>query len=142
VEKGHDAKTRPLKTLVIDWDAAAPETTQKKEGDGWGKTDGMDTLRRCLMSVNFQEEGTEIRPWPDGPPVRAVKCDSIEAEFRKLYVARSHTAEAADEAKRKAFDRALKAAQKRNLVGYCTIDGTDWVWLGTSQQSSQGPARR
>jgi AAA domain len=140
VDLGLDAKGQPSTTLVIDWNAAADETGQQQKEDGWGKSSSMVTLRRCLMNVNFQEEGTEIRPWPDAAPVRAVKCDAIENEFRKSYVARSGTPSAAEEAKRKAFERALADAQQRNLIGYRTIDGIDWVWIATNQQVRRGPS--
>jgi hypothetical protein len=53
VDMGVDPKDRKITTLVINWAKLQQEIKQNKQIDGWGKSDGMTTLRRCIMNVNF-----------------------------------------------------------------------------------------
>jgi hypothetical protein len=127
-------------TLVIDW--AAPDafkTTSRKTADGWGNGSGMDTLRRVLLNAD-PNTATNHQPWPDDPrSVLAFKREAIKEEFAASYPAKGEEKEARKENTRKAFDWAVKEANKRNLIGYRTIDDVEWIWLGGKPQPAEEP---
>jgi hypothetical protein len=125
-------------TLVLDWldeDQAAASTTAAPTK--WAKS--LRLLRQVLMTM-LADVGKDIRPWADGPMVRAVDLEVARAEFYKSYPA----AEAADakskaEARRKAFGRAIREAEQRGLIKSREIDGVTLVWL-VSPAVAPGPS--
>jgi hypothetical protein len=73
--------------------------------------------------------GEEIRPFADGPAVRAIKSDIVRGEFYKHHLATD--ADDKQEARRKAFVRAVKAAQDKGLIAIRDVNGTQFIWLVT-----------
>jgi hypothetical protein len=90
----------------------------------------MKLLNRVLLDLT-STHGENIKPWPDGPTVRAVKKNTVSAEFAKVYPTKDTGLENAQEAARKALDRALESAVVRGLVGYRKLGDlqTAYVWL-------------
>jgi hypothetical protein len=95
---------------------------QAVKNDGWGGKK-LSTMRRCFL--NLMDQATEMRPWSDGPSVRAIDCKILRQEFYSIYPADGETEKARKDAKRQAFNRALDAAQGRHLIGYREIDGRE-----------------
>src|SRR5262249_16055999 len=66
--------------------------------------------------------------------VRAVRIDLVRAEFHKQYVSPNGDRAKKMTASRQAFHRAVTAAKARGLIAVREIDGTDFVWLATSDK--------
>jgi len=112
-------------TLVIDWDHrhTAHPTKPKNE---WGRSKGVKLLRRIIMNL-MADCGEQIKPFANGPLVRALKVSLVEAEFLKSYVTVGETEKAKKDAKRKAFQRAVDTAGD-NLTTR-EIGSIDYIWL-------------
>jgi len=65
----------------------------------------------------------------DGPLLRTVQQSWVRDEFFAAYPNSSETPEKQMDAKRKAFNRALKTAAERRLVGCRDLAGVDHVWF-------------
>ena len=78
----------------------------------------IDAVRSALL-----DHGREVRPWHDGPTIKAVKLDLA----REDYV-RRHGADTPD-SRTRAFRRALSAAIDRQVVMTAEVDGVTQVWL-------------
>jgi len=111
-------------TLVIHWGDSG-ETAAKPKKDDWGRSKAVKLLRRTIMNL-LVDHGEVIRPWADGPQVRALKLALVEEEFRKSYPATGSEAEKR-EIRRKALRRALDKADDKIISR--EIEGTDYVWL-------------
>jgi hypothetical protein len=78
------------------------------------------------------DQGSEQRPYHDGPTVRAVNLEIVRAEFY-----RSYPADGDEKAKRatrqKAFRRAIDNALAANLIGVRETGGAQVVWLARVQ---------
>jgi hypothetical protein len=120
---GTDQYGYPITTLTIEWLAEA-ETKQPKS-DAWSKS--LPLLRQVLMNM-LADAGKDIRPFLDGPVVRAVDQEIVRAEFYKSYPA-DGDAKAKQNVRRKAFGRTLKDAQARGLIGIREVEAVTYVWL-------------
>ena len=120
---GLDQHGFPITTLTIEWQAE-PETKQPK-ADAWSKS--LRLLRQVLMNM-LADAGKELRPFSDGPAVRAVDQEIVRAEFYKSYPADGDV-KAKQNVRRQAFGRALKDAQAKGLIGVREIDIVTYVWL-------------
>jgi AAA domain/CHC2 zinc finger len=115
-------------TLVIKWgrtsaDAAAVGNGAKK----WSKS--LTLFRRKLIDA-LDDAGKELCPYPKGPVVRAVDAESVRPEFYKEYPAvADKTQEQKQDARRQAFNRALKDAQGLSLINVREIEGVQYIWL-------------
>jgi len=83
---------------------------------------------RTIMTL-LADCGVEIKPFADGPIVRALDEELVRAEFCKSYIADGDSEEKRAETRRKAFKRAIKDAQSRSLVGARLINTVTFVWL-------------
>jgi hypothetical protein len=111
IETGMDEDGDPITAQVIDW--RAPQPTAKQEADPrW--TRSMQLLRRVLMSV-LADHGCNARPFADGPDVRACDIELVREEFYLQHHAEG-TPEQKREARKKAFNRAMKTSKERNVV--------------------------
>jgi hypothetical protein len=122
IETGRDEDGDPITAIVLTWN----EPTQTKGGtpeDRWPKS--LRLFRRILVSA-LTTGGQELHTNDNIIP--AVPVDAIRREFY-----RQHASDGSEDqrkaARQKAFVRALKEAQARNLIGCCEIDKTQWVWL-------------
>ncbi len=78
-------------------------------------------------------DGEDVRPFPDGPLVRAVDLKIVRTEFEKQYYADGDDRQR-KAARRVAFGRAMKAAQAANLVAVREINGTQMIWLAKPER--------
>jgi hypothetical protein len=134
VDMGVDEDGDQITTLTIDWSTAEGGKGKAPPDDGWTKS--LRLLRRTLMNV-LVDHGSEQRPFPDGPLVRAVDLEIVRNEFY-----RSYPAEGDEKIKRatrqKAFRRAIDNAYSNNLIGVREIGAVTLVWLARVQD---GPAQ-
>jgi hypothetical protein len=127
VDLGVDDKGRPTTSLVVDWLKGPPQGVPKAERSGWSKS--LRFLQRALMNV-LAEQGSDQRPFLDGPVVRAVNIEVVRAEFYKSYPAADADAKKKQATKRQAFNRVIRDAQDRSLIGVREVGGTTLVWFG------------
>ncbi len=124
-ELGLDAHGKPRTAPVIDWNVAGSESPTKAAAEGWTKA--VKPLRKALMAKLADGDAREIFP-AEGKAVRAIDLEIVRREFYATWPA-DGTEKAKQEARRKAFNRAMKAAQDKDLVGVRDIDGITFVWL-------------
>ena len=74
--------------------------------------------------------GRNVRPFPDGPDVRACDIELVRTEFYKQYPADGTDKQKAD-ARRKAFGRSVKAT-----VASREVEGVHLIWLTKSEGTS------
>jgi hypothetical protein len=125
VDLGVDDNGRPATSLVVDWLKAPPQGAPKADGSGWSKS--LRLLQRALMNV-LVDHGSDQQPFADGPVVRAVDIEIVRAEFYKSYAADGDPKQRQN-AKRQAFNRAVRDAQERSLVCVREIGPITWIWL-------------
>jgi hypothetical protein len=121
-------------TCVIEWksdQSLKQASTATKER--WPKS-----LRifRSAMHTALAGSGTTSRPFPDGPPVRMVADHHVRDEFVAAYPADGENEKKKADAKRQAFNRALKTARERELVCSREVGGIDHLWLIDDQDKS------
>jgi len=80
-------------------------------------TNALRNLKRALDEV-LPAHGRDEYPYADGPMVRVVNSDVLKLEFSKINVVDSDAPEKMAEAQRKAYTRALKAAQDPDGHGH------------------------
>jgi AAA domain len=133
-----DQDDRRETTLVIDWGALpeAPTKDGKSAKDDWGRSKAVKLLRRIIMGL-LADVGVEVRPWADGPTVRALKVELVKAEFCKGWYAEGDTPKRTRDAKRMAFKRAIDAAVDRRVIVLREVGGEDYVWLATADMPSE-----
>jgi hypothetical protein len=140
VDMGVDEIGIPLNTLTIEWidAAAAPWMKPAQDKDPWRRK-SLRTLRQTLMNV-LVDHGKEVKPWPNGPSVRAVDIEIVRSEFYRAHPAAEAT-DATDkaQARRKAFKRAIDDAKADNLIGTWEIEGITYVWpVGQTRPQEPG----
>jgi AAA domain len=113
-------------SLVIDWQPHKPNP-KAEEDRRWSKS--LRLLRQCLMNM-LADCGSEQRPYADGPLVRAVDQETLRGEFCKSYPADGTPGQKAD-ARRQAFSRAIRDAQRKELIGVRDVGTVTFVWLAT-----------
>ena len=121
IEVGTDPDGDAITRVVIDWATSPPQAEDKR----WVKS--LQLLRRVLMAI-LADAGEEVCPFADGPVVRACDLSLVRAEFDKQYIAEGTDRQKAD-ARRKAFQRAVKDAQAKELVATREMNGRQLAWL-------------
>jgi hypothetical protein len=122
VETGTDDDGDPVTAPVIEWQA-----TQQTPQDDARWTPSMQILRRVLMTI-LADCGRNVRPFLDGPEVRACDIELVRTEFYKQYPADGTGKQKAD-ARRKAFGRSVKETVARSLVASREVEGVQLIWL-------------
>jgi AAA domain/Bifunctional DNA primase/polymerase, N-terminal len=122
VETGMDDDGDPITATVVDWHAPQQDTQTTAR---W--TPSMQLLRRALMTT-LVDSGQELRPFSDGPLVRACDIELVRTEFYRQYPADGTEQQKAD-ARRKAFGRTVKESVARSLVTTREVDGVQLIWL-------------
>ena len=131
VEIGTDDDGDPVTARVIDWQA----TQQPAEADAhW--TPSMQVLRRVLMTT-LVDCGQNVRPFLDGPQVRACDIEPVRTEFYRQWPADGTEQQKAD-ARRKAFNRSVKDSIARGVVASRQVDGVQLIWLATQGGTNGG----
>jgi hypothetical protein len=98
--------------------------SKKKPKGKWPK--GLTLLQRALTNA-LASSGVEQRPSPNASLVRAVDAENVRAEFYRTYVT-DGSPEQQQETRRKAFNRAIRNAQERSLIGVCASAGRSLMW--------------
>jgi hypothetical protein len=122
IEIGNDEDDEPVLRVVINW-SDQPALGKEKP---WSKS--LRLLQRILTAALI-ESGKSIRPFSDGPMVQACDLMIVRAEFYKQYVVADGTGQQKAEARKKAFQRVIAAAQSKGLVAIRDLAGTAFVWL-------------
>lgn len=129
---GTDEDGNETSTLVVESiEDAAPVATADKSR-------GANPSQRLLLEVVRQvitDAGTTVRPWADGPEVRAAPEDIIrESYFERVAeddAPDTDPAKAADK-RRQRFNRARKAMVDAKLLIAAKIDNRTHLWLPVS----------
>jgi hypothetical protein len=102
---------------------------EDSKAEDWGRGKGVKLLRRVIMNLLASDAGVEVRPFADGPAVRALKVALVEAEFHKSYPATGgENKKAQRDAKAIAFRRAMIDAVDKGVVVTRELNGEDYVW--------------
>lgn len=126
---GQDEDGEDITSLVIEFiGATAPTADQDSK---W--TRSLVLLRRIIMAL-LADAGTDIMPFAGGPAVHAIRSETIRAEFYKQYPTGDADPQKRQEARKKAYQRAIRAAHERELLAVRELDGVEWLWLATTQQ--------
>ena len=129
VETGTDDDGDPITAPVIEWQA----TQQTAQADArW--TPSKQLLRRVLMTT-LVDCGQNVRPFLDGPEVRACDMEAVRAEFYRQYPA-SGTEKQRVDARRQAFNRSIRESQARGLLASREVEGVQLIWLATTEPAS------
>lgn len=96
-------------------------------GDPWRKS--KFTLLRRVLENGLADHGVNLRPWVDGPLVRAVDQELLRFEFYKQHPApEAENAGQRSQARQRAFRRAIDHAVADGLVVSMEIDGKVMLW--------------
>jgi Bifunctional DNA primase/polymerase, N-terminal/AAA domain len=108
-------------TCVIEWKS----DLSTKQGPTSSRQRWPKKLRifRQAMLTTLIDAGQFAHPFYDGPKVKMVPADKVKAEFMAAYPADGK------DAKRIAFNRALRAARDAELICSRDIGGIDHLWL-------------
>ena len=126
VETGTDDDGDPVTAPIIDWQAIQQPTQADAR---W--TPSMQVLRRVLMTA-LVDCGQNVRPFLDGPSVRACDIELVRTEFYRQWPA-DGTEKQKTDARRKAFGRSVKDAIARGVVASRDVDGVQLIWLATQE---------
>ena len=128
VELGTDEDGERLTSLTIEFGTAAPVSEPDSK---W--TRSLATLRKILMAL-LADAGEDIRPFADGPVVRAIRSETARAEFYRQYATADTDPKKKQEARKKAYQRAVHTAQDKGLLNLREVDGVEWLWLAGTQK--------
>jgi hypothetical protein len=87
---GYDAVT----TLVIDWETGSTARTDTSRTQATRRLSQSLIIFKRAFEFALTSSGEDLRPFQDGPTVRAVNRDSVRHEFLKTYPAESAKAKA------------------------------------------------
>jgi hypothetical protein len=123
VDLGPDEDGDPMSSLVVDFTTAT--VSKPRENGAWPKS--LSPLRRIVISL--ADAGETIRPYADGPEVRAVRSDIVRTEFSKQYPSDGDDPKKKSAARRQAYHRAVTNARNRNLLNVREVGGVEYLWL-------------
>jgi hypothetical protein len=115
---------------VIEWSGQQAPSKHKS----WSKS--LRLLQRILITT-LTDQGKDIRPFADGPTVRACDLELVRAEFERQYPAEGTPVQKSN-VRRQAFRRAIIAAQEKNLVALREMSGTQFIWLIAAEGGRAG----
>jgi hypothetical protein len=121
-ELGEDLEGEPASScVVIAIDGPVPERKRgTRRREGWPQA--ALGLRKAMMNT-LAELGRETRPYPDGPVVRVIDLELVRQEFYRDYPSPDPGT------RRRAFNRALEAAKRDDLIGSRDSGGSMLIWL-------------
>jgi hypothetical protein len=122
-------------TCIIEWkEERAPQEAHSDRKERWTKS---VRLFRSAMQAALIDHGKAVRPYGgNGPAVRAVPDSAVRTEFVAAYPAGGDNK---PDAKRMAFNRALKTARERDLICSREIDGVDFLWFVQTDDEQNNP---
>jgi hypothetical protein len=129
---GQDEDGDEISTLVVE--SVKPGAI---EGSTTPKPKSIPRAQRLLIAVIAQaisEDGTAktIRPWHDGPLVRAVPDEAVRRRYYLRFaekVAPGEDPQKQAARQRQAFYTAVKNAIKATILIACDHEGTRFLWL-------------
>jgi hypothetical protein len=86
------------------------------------------------MMALLADVGEDLRPFADGPTVRAIRSDTVRHEFYRQYATADADPKKKQEARKKAYQRAVHTAQDKGLLNVREVDGIEWLWLAETQR--------
>jgi hypothetical protein len=123
VTVGVDPDGDDITTLVVlPSDQAAMAVPAKQPREAKSKRTFRDAVAEALHSA-----GQDIRVLDDGPIVRAVEVEHVRTQFYRRHVTGEADAGKATEARKKAFQRAIK--ELPSGISSATQQGSEWLWL-------------
>jgi AAA domain/Bifunctional DNA primase/polymerase, N-terminal len=125
VDMGTDKFGVQITTLVLDW--GAKDEAPKAAKDRWSAKN-LKLLRQTIMRL-MVDCGVEIRPWADGPTVRALDSELVKREFYKSHITEGQSEKAKRDARWRAFKRATDDAQGKKLIEVRELGGVTYLWL-------------
>ena len=122
-------------TCIIEWrDEHAPQGAHTDRKERWTKS---VRLFRSAMQTALLDHGKVVRPYGgDGPAMRAVAASVMRTEFMAAYPVGGDNK---PDAKRMAFNRALKTARERDLICSREIDSVDYLWFVQADDEQNNP---
>jgi hypothetical protein len=119
-----DKKGRERTTLCIEWPVATDRSGASPKDTApvkrWSK--GLKIFRDVLIET-LDSRGENIKPFADGPSVKAIDREWMREEFKRRSPAEN------TKAKNEAFRRAVKDAVDMGLAVTREIDGITRIWL-------------
>lgn len=101
----------------------------------------MDAFQRVIL-----DRGENVRPFLDGPEVKAVDREIVRAEFYRCWPSDGATEKQRAEAKRKRFNSGEKDARTKGKIATGEIGTRDLVWALYENRRDEpfkaGPAGR
>jgi hypothetical protein len=127
---GKDLNGLCVKSAVIEWEIGprAPASTKRKEPPR-----SLRMLITVVRQAIMESENPPIRPFADGPFIKAVSYDTVRHRY---YLRIAEKAEPDEDQKkladrqRNAFNNAINAALKGEDLMACNYDGVRYLWVG------------
>lgn len=114
-------------TCIIEWKQEVSDHKSTDQRERWPRS--AKVLKASLIEV-LSSEGKECDPFGDGKiKLKTVPAAAVRTEFMKRYPADTIEPSKRSDAKRQAFNRAMKQAMGRDLIGAREIGGVDHLWL-------------
>ncbi len=125
VELGYKLHSfEPVTTLVVtDVSTGVDVVNETDQVNKRRMPPGLRTFVREFQTALI-DKGVDIRPYLDGPIVRAVHREDVRLYY---YAARSDQKD--QDTKRKAFSRQLQAAVERELLVSRDVNGESYLWV-------------
>jgi KaiC/GvpD/RAD55 family RecA-like ATPase len=127
---GDDAAGNCVKSAVVEWEIgpmANPTHPNQKQPPR-----SLRMLIAVVRQAIMESEDPPIRPFADGPLIKAVSNDVVRHRY---YLRIAETAEPDEDPKkladrqRNAFNNSVKAALKSEYLMACNYDGIRYLWL-------------
>ncbi|WP_181700541.1 AAA family ATPase [Chthonobacter albigriseus] len=123
VEVGRDADGEPVTTCVVENVTDVAFGTEVATKARARTVPASLKLFTSALTNALVDHGEDIRPYADGPKVKAIRRDLLRDEFVSRHPADNHTA------RKMAFSRAVSQAANRHLAHSADIEGDTWIWL-------------
>jgi hypothetical protein len=117
----------PTTTCVVVWNDLLATASQRPQKERWPRS--LRVFKAALLETIIVH-GNDERPFgSEGPTIRAAPLQIVRAEFVKSYPATgSDNPSKQADAKRRAFDRAVRDAAERQLAVTREVRGVDYIW--------------
>jgi hypothetical protein len=126
---GTDPNGEPVKSAIVNWRPLAGENRLKNK-----KRPVPMTLRLLMDTVEaaLDEAGKKIRPFQDGPLIKAAPDKTIRARYYVRIAEKAEDGEDPDrlaERQRKNFNNAIKLALDRKDLMAGEYNNERWIWF-------------
>lgn len=122
----------PNTTCVVVWNGIVCSAKTQPEKDRWPRS--LKILKAALLTTIIEHGRSEHPFGSEGPLIKTTTVLAVRAEFLKAYPATgSDDPTKQAEAKRRAFDRAVREAVARQLAVTRELRGVDHIWLAADE---------